>query len=441
MASPKVSLRVRQRGETDPIIFARWREIGVAVECAIGRAWMVRSGTPEAKPKGAALGPWVERRGRAPEGFLTPDVARQQVPEIVAEHRRRQAKAEAARARQTREGVTFREAVDAWLIARKRDDPNGAWEAWKHTHATNMTTYAGRLAREIGEGRRIDSVTAKELRELLTDGLRPTGRGVVIEGRETSRKMRSTYAQTLRGIFAFAHARGWIEEDPAADLPAYRARRKRSDDPLRREEYLTPAELRAVVDQLRAGEVRDQNTPGRRRADGERDQDAAMALLMGMAGLRPGEAIALRWEDVDFRLKTLRVVWSRSMGVTDVPKSKAGRTVPMADEVATALGSLAERDILVAATDLVFISRDGEHVDLGAYRGRFHAAQDRAGISPRRDVRQLRNTFGTVCASSRVPMRTLQHWMGHASISTTEIYASFMPRDEDAAMISGAFAV
>jgi hypothetical protein len=30
--------------------------------------------------------------------------------------------------------------------------------------------------------------------------------------------------------------------------------------------------------------------------------------------------------------------------------------------------------------------------------------------------------------------------MGHASITTTEIYASFMPRDEDAAVIDAAFA-
>ena len=52
----------------------------------------------------------------------------------------------------------------------------------------------------------------------------------------------------------------------------------------------------------------------------------------------------------------------------------------------------------------------------------------------------MRNTFGTVCASEGLPLRTIQQWMGHASITTTEIYASFMPRERDAAVIGAAFA-
>jgi len=51
--------------------------------------------------------------------------------------------------------------------------------------------------------------------------------------------MRSTYSAALRGIFAYTFRRGWIEEDPAAALSAYRMRRKRAGDPLRRHEYLT----------------------------------------------------------------------------------------------------------------------------------------------------------------------------------------------------------
>ena len=69
------------------------------------------------------------------------------------------------------------------------------------------------------------------------------------------------------------------------------------------------------------------------------------------------------------------------------------------------------------------------------------AAQDAAGIAPRRELRQLRNTFGTVCAAAGVPLRTIQEWMGHESITTTERYASHMPRERDAALVSAAFAV
>ena len=152
-----------------------------------------------------------------------------------------------------------------------------------------------RLAREIGEDRPAGSVTAEELHELVANGIKPMRNGKVIEGQETSRKMRANYAAALRGMFAYALTEGWVEEDPAAGLPAYRARKKRAGDPLRREEYLTPDELRAIVAELRKGDPDEPN-----RSQPARDQDATMTLVMGMAGLRPGEAIALRWEDVDF---------------------------------------------------------------------------------------------------------------------------------------------
>jgi hypothetical protein len=39
-----------------------------------------------------------------------------------------------------------------------------------------------------------------------------------------------------------------------------------------------------------------------------------------------------------------------------------------------------------------------------------------------------------------VSLRTLQEWMGHARMSTTEIYADFMPADNEAALVEAAFA-
>ncbi len=42
--------------------------------------------------------------------------------------------------------------------------------------------------------------------------------------------------------------------------------------------------------------------------------------------------------------------------------------------------------------------------------------------------------------TSGVPMRTLQEWMGHKHISTTERYADYAPRATEGEMISAAFA-
>jgi integrase len=265
----------------------------------------------------------------------------------------------------------------------------------------------------------VDDVTHEDLVVLLAE-LVPTRNGRPT-GSAPSRKFLSNYALPLKGLFAMALREGWIDEDPARSLPSYK--RKRAADPVRRDEYLTPDEVWAVVGELAA------------------QQDRAVVLTMAMAGLRPGEAAALRWQDLDLRASTLRIVEARTMGVTGTPKSGIGRSVPMPAEVAAAVKEVREREVMTRRSDPVFVGRALSHVDLDALRARFNAAQDAAGVAPRRELRQLRNTFGTVCAAAGVPLRTIQEWMGHESITTTERYASHMPRERDAAIVSAAFAV
>jgi site-specific recombinase XerD len=43
-------------------------------------------------------------------------------------------------------------------------------------------------------------------------------------------------------------------------------------------------------------------------------------------------------------------------------------------------------------------------------------------------------------AASGVPLRTIQHWMGHADAKTTQVYAHYQPSDAEADVIDGAFA-
>jgi integrase len=45
-----------------------------------------------------------------------------------------------------------------------------------------------------------------------------------------------------------------------------------------------------------------------------------------------------------------------------------------------------------------------------------------------------------MAASGVVPMRTLQEWMGHRHISTTERYADYAPRATEGEMVTAAFA-
>jgi integrase len=51
----------------------------------------------------------------------------------------------------------------------------------------------------------------------------------------------------------------------------------------------------------------------------------------------------------------------------------------------------------------------------------------------------LRHTFGTTMAGAGEDLITVQHWMGHAHQSTTEIYAHYRPKPHGAKKIGEAF--
>jgi integrase len=52
----------------------------------------------------------------------------------------------------------------------------------------------------------------------------------------------------------------------------------------------------------------------------------------------------------------------------------------------------------------------------------------------------LRHTFATRLAASGQPLPTIQEFLGHADIKTTQIYAHYSPSAHDAKMINDAFA-
>ncbi len=62
--------------------------------------------------------------------------------------------------------------------------------------------------------------------------------------------------------------------------------------------------------------------------------EPTLYLTAAMSGLRQGELLALRWRDVDFDARRIRVVQNYVRGKFDTPKSaKSGRSVPMASKV------------------------------------------------------------------------------------------------------------
>ena len=90
--------------------------------------------------------------------------------------------------------------------------------------------------------------------------------------------------------------------------------------------------------------------------------------------------------------------------------------------------------------DLVFANPStGGPIDRSRVRKRFQASCRRAGVRVVR-FHDLRHTFGThVAPSGDVSLRTLQEWMGHADLKTTQIYTDYEPNDDERELVGKAF--
>ena len=166
------------------------------------------------------------------------------------------------------------------------------------------------------------------------------------------------------------------------------------------------------------------------------EQDAAIFLTAAFAGLRLGELRSLRWRDLDFEKRLIRIRHSYVLRHEDAPKSGRVRSVPMTDQVARALDELSRRDAWTGADDLVFVNAAGEYIEDSALRRRFYAALEAAGIGHIR-FHDLRHSFGTL-AVQVFPLSDVKAYMGHADIATTMIYVHHVPQVDAAEKLSAA---
>jgi integrase len=112
----------------------------------------------------------------------------------------------------------------------------------------------------------------------------------------------------------------------------------------------------------------------------------------------------------------------------------------MAERVAVALQALRERSVYPRDRDLVFCHPEtGKPLDRSKLVRRFKQALARADV---REItfHELRHTFGTRMAAAGTPLRTLQHWMGHADSKTTQVHARYQPSPGEADAVDRAFA-
>jgi integrase len=150
------------------------------------------------------------------------------------------------------------------------------------------------------------------------------------------------YLGFLHSIYEFAIAEGWATSNPVKQ--ARKPEREYEDPDIR---FLDQDELEAL---LRAAPTRLMEPSTTLWL-----VDRAMYLTAAMTGLRQGELLALRWMDIDWTAKRVRVRRNFVRGEFGTPKSKRStRSVPLADRVAGELHRLYTASAYQSDDDLVF---------------------------------------------------------------------------------------
>jgi len=162
--------------------------------------------------------------------------------------------------------------------------------------------------------------------------------------------------------------------------------------------------------------------------------------LVAYRGLRRGEAVGLRWQDIDLDRRELHVNqqvvqlgWATEIGP---PKTGSGtRTIPLDGGTCRVLVQWRDHQTrelrLIGATPpdtgMVFTRRDGTAVHPDMATDTFARLLDRAGLPPIR-LHDLRHTAASLALQAGVPMKVVSEQLGHSSLAiTADTYTSVLP--------------
>ncbi len=212
-----------------------------------------------------------------------------------------------------------------------------------------------------------------------------------------SDKTRARKVASVRSLFGFLVNEGIVSKDPTEDLSSPRVGRSLP-------ETLTVEEVEKLLVTASRGD-----TPEARR-------DQAMLELLYATGMRVSELVSLNLEDMDLEHGVVRCFG----------KGSKERVIPVHQQAVDAL-----RDYLRNIRPLiknrrsgqaVFLNRRGERLTRQGFWLILKGHARRAGIKSRITPHMLRHSFATHMLRGGAPLRHVQELLGHASITTTQIY-------------------
>ena len=141
-------------------------------------------------------------------------------------------------------------------------------------------------------------------------------------------------------------------------------------------------------------------------------RDMAIVELMYSSGLRVSETVNINISDFEENMSFLRVIG----------KGSKTRLVPMGRFAINAINNwISEREKISNNTDALFLNSKGSRLSVRSIQLRLKKMAIKQGLPPVHP-HMLRHSFATHMLESSGDLRTIQEFLGHSSLSTTQIY-------------------
>lgn len=230
---------------------------------------------------------------------------------------------------------------------------------------------------------------------------------------DTARYERSTINRRLSALKSFYRwltVHEFVSSDPSDALSGPKLNRH-LPHVIRRDEMIALMAVHGKLD--KQGDPREQTIQDMR--------DQAILEFLYACGARISEAANLTLGAIDFQMKQVRVFG----------KGRKERIVPLHDLCIQSLCQYRDEARLALldgkSSDYFFISNTGKPMSADSMRIMFKEAVREAGLDVRTSPHDMRHSFATDLLAGGADLRSVQEMLGHASLSTTQIYTHLSP--------------
>lgn len=276
-----------------------------------------------------------------------------------------------------------------------------------------MNEYIEEYARYMTEERKKSANTVESYKRDIrqfSDYLQKEGRGELLKATKTTvlsyllylqkqGKASTTISRTLasiRSFYMYMQQRGLIDINPTLNLEAPHVEKKMP-------QILTGEEVERLLEQ-----PDDVDNKGKR--------DKAMLELLYATGIRVSELINLNINDVNLTLSIIRCKGSKKERI--IPMGKAAH-----DAVENYINKSRLFMIKDENEDALFVNVSGQRLSRQGFWKLIKYYRNAAGIKAQITPHTLRHSFAAHLLANGADLHSIQEMMGHADISSTQLYA------------------